>query len=135
MPAEQEISVLFCDVRGFSYRSEQLQGRLPYLLTCVTEACRGDGVRNPGGGRDDRRFPGDAAAGVWGWPVQLRKTGRCRRCRAALAIYRRFASGTNEVGGLLEEFSVGIGVPHGRAAGRSDRNVFAERRWGCLVRW
>lgn len=114
MPAEREISVLFCDVRGFSYRSEQLQGRLPYLLTCVTEALgvMASGILGADGTIAD--FQGDAALGFWGWPVQL-KDGPLPACRAALAIYRRFAAGTNEVGGLLEGFSVGIGVAHGRA--------------------
>ncbi|MHC4880664.1 MAG: FHA domain-containing protein, partial [Planctomycetota bacterium] len=87
---ESDVTVLFCDVRGFSRKSEEYGDRLPYLLECVRAAL---GVmtqqilRHDGAIAD---FQGDAALGFWGWPVAPEQ-GAVPACLAALAIQKAFS--------------------------------------------
>jgi adenylate cyclase len=112
-PQERDISVLFCDVRGFSLKVEQFADDLHSLLRCVKEALAvmANGILDAEGTIAD--FQGDAALGFWGWPLKLDE-GPMQACRAALAILEAFRTG-NHPGGLLEGFSVGIGIAHGNA--------------------
>lgn len=112
-PSEREITVLFCDVRGFSRKSEMYANDLHYLLDCVKEALGAmtSGILKFDGAIAD--FQGDAALGFWGWPVSL-NDGAVPACLAALAIQDLFAKPPEDQG-LLEGFSVGLGVAHGRA--------------------
>ncbi len=112
-PSERDITVLFCDVRGFSRKSEQHQDNLLYLLDCVKEALGAmtHGILGFDGAIAD--FQGDAALGFWGWPVSLEE-GPLPACRAALDIQRVFAEPRNSEG-LLDGFSIGLGIAHGRA--------------------
>jgi adenylate cyclase len=105
-PRETEVSVLFCDLRGFSRESERAGGDLLGLLQRVSKAL---GVmtwhiREEGGVVGD--FQGDAAMGFWGWPLPQKDTV-LRTCRAALAI-RAELSGT-------ADFYAGIGIATGKA--------------------
>lgn len=113
VPQERDISVLFCDVRGFSKKSEQYKDDLHMLLSCVKEALgvMANGIIDSDGTIAD--FQGDAALGFWGWPVALDE-GPVPACRAALEIQRVFI-GDDKRGGLLDGFSVGLGVAHGNA--------------------
>ena len=113
-PAERDITVLFCDVRGFSHKSEQMKDDLHALLESVRYAlgAMANGMLEHDGTIAD--FQGDAALGFWGWPVAL-ELGPVPACRAALEIYRSFRRGTNDEESLLYGFSVGIGIAHGRA--------------------
>jgi len=113
VPQERDISVLFCDVRGFSKKSEQYKNDLHMLLSCVREALgvMANGILDSDGTIAD--FQGDAALGFWGWPVALEE-GPVPACRAALRIERVFI-GDDKRGGLLDGFSVGLGVAHGNA--------------------
>lgn len=113
VPQERDISVLFCDVRGFSKKSEQYKDDLHMLLACVKEALSvmANGILDSDGTIAD--FQGDAALGFWGWPVALDE-GPVPACRAALEIQRVFI-GDDKRGGLLDGFSVGLGVAHGNA--------------------
>jgi len=113
-PSEKDISVLFCDVRGFSKKSEKLQGDLLTLLRSVSAALNvmAKGILERDGAIAD--FQGDAALGFWGWPVEL-EAGPIPACRAALAIFNHFHDEIAVPGSLLEGFSVGLGVAHGRA--------------------
>ncbi|MFP6766168.1 MAG: adenylate/guanylate cyclase domain-containing protein, partial [Planctomycetaceae bacterium] len=113
VPQERDISVLFCDVRGFSRKSEQFKDDLHMLLTCVKEALAvmANGILDADGTIAD--FQGDAALGFWGWPVAL-KEGPVPACRAALEIQKVFG-GNDDRGGLLAGFSVGLGISHGNA--------------------
>ncbi len=112
-PSERDITVLFCDVRGFSRKSEQCQGNLLHLLSCVREALSvmTQGILKHDGAIAD--FQGDAALGFWGWPSELEE-GAVPACLAALTIQAEFANAVAH-SGLLDGFSVGIGVAHGRA--------------------
>ena len=109
-PAQQDISVLFCDVRGFSRKSELLKDDLFQLLATVKKALglMANGIVESDGAIAD--FQGDAALGFWGWPVPLPE-GPVPACRAALAIVDAFDNKLN-YDGMLDGFSVGIGIAH-----------------------
>lgn len=113
VPSRRDISVLFCDVRGFSRKSEQLQDNLEQLLDCVKAALSAmtGGILAYDGSIAD--FQGDAALGFWGWPAPL-EDGPISACRAALAIMQAFKLPLEEQG-LLEGFSCGVGIAHGQA--------------------
>jgi adenylate cyclase len=117
-PRESDITVIFCDVRGFSKMTERPNSDLYYLLGRVIEALsvmtRGivkyDGIISD--------FQGDAALGFWGWPVAL-VDGPIPACQAALAIQSWFTEASLTPNHPLTSFRVGIGIAHGRAiAGR-----------------
>jgi adenylate cyclase len=113
-PADQDITVLFCDLRGFSRRSEQLQDNLLELLQSVSDALgvMAHGILSRDGAIAD--FQGDSALGFWGWPVSL-EDGPLPACRAALSIVREFYKAADEVSSVLHEFSAGMGIAHGSA--------------------
>jgi adenylate cyclase len=112
-PREADVTVLFCDLRGFTRESERSAGDLLGLLQRVSQAL---GVMTheilaQGGVIGD--FHGDAAMGFWGWPIAQPDSVR-RTCRAALGIRAAFtvsSPGDNP----LNEFRVGIGIASGRA--------------------
>lgn len=112
-PSERDITVLFCDVRGFSRKSEKYKDDLLYLLSCVREALSvmTDGILQFDGAIAD--FQGDAALGFWGWPQTLQE-GAIPACLAALAVQDEFLHPERHEG-RLDGFTVGIGVAHGRA--------------------
>lgn len=113
-PAERQITVLFCDVRGFSRKSEQLQTDLPALLKSVSAALdvMAGGIVTHDGAIAD--FQGDAALGFWGWPLE-QVDGPLPACRAALVIAEAFHQNSRDEGSLLHGFSIGIGIAFGRA--------------------
>jgi adenylate cyclase len=105
-PRETEVSVLFCDLRGFSRESERQSGDLLGLLQRVSTALgvMTRHIRQQGGVVGD--FQGDAAMGFWGWPLP-QKDAVLRTCRAALDVRAEFEAATG--------FHAGIGVATGRA--------------------
>lgn len=113
-PAERDVTVLFCDLRGFSKRSESLQHDLLTLLKGVSEALgvMADGVLGLDGAIAD--FQGDAILGFWGWPLS-QQTGALPACRAALRIEAEFLRANKQAHKLLSGLTCGIGVAHGRA--------------------
>lgn len=117
-PREEEISVLFCDLRGFSKKSEENAGNLMSLLERVSEALgvMTRRILNRDGVIGD--FHGDAAMGFWGWPLKQPDSAE-RACQTALDILSEFqqhgASQESPLGG----FRCGIGIASGPAvAGR-----------------
>jgi adenylate cyclase len=117
-PREAEVSVLFCDVRGFSRRAEKQAGNLLVLLDRVSKALgvMTHHILDKGGVFGD--FQGDAAMGFWGWPIAQSNTVE-QACSAALAIRLAFETASKEPNHPLADFQVGIGLATGRAvAGR-----------------
>ncbi|HUG67620.1 MAG TPA: adenylate/guanylate cyclase domain-containing protein [Pirellulaceae bacterium] len=113
-PREADVSVLFCDLRGFSRRTEQESDDLLGLLHRVSDAL---GVMTRqilahGGVVGD--FHGDSAMGFWGWPFAQEDTA-ARVCQAALAIRREFADAAIDRHHPLSDFRMGIGIASGRA--------------------
>lgn len=122
-PRETEVSVLFCDLRGFTRQSEESQGQLLALLNRVSNALgvMTSEILQAGGVVGD--FHGDAAMGFWGWPLdQPDAVGRA--ATAAMAIRNAFHqsgddSDSGADAGILHGFRCGIGLATGRAvAGR-----------------
>lgn len=113
-PREADVSVLFCDLRGFSRRTEKEADDLLGLLHRVSDAL---GVMTRqilahGGVVGD--FHGDAAMGFWGWPIAQEDTAS-RVCQAALAIRREYAEAAINPKHPLSDFRMGIGIASGRA--------------------
>lgn len=117
-PRETEVSVLFCDLRGFSQQSEDAADRLLELLQRVSDAL---GVMTHhilanGGVVGD--FHGDAAMGFWGWPIASRNSIE-QVCQAALAIRAEFEAASAQPDHPLADFRAGLGIASGAAvAGR-----------------
>lgn len=117
-PRETEVSVLFCDLRGFSREAERNAGDLLGLLDRVSKALgvMTHHILEQGGVFGD--FQGDAAMGFWGWPISQPDFVE-RACLAALAIRMEYESAGRQVGHPLANFRMGIGLATGRAvAGR-----------------
>jgi adenylate cyclase len=93
--------------------SELLKDDLFQLLATVKNALglMANGIVESDGAIAD--FQGDAALGFWGWPMPL-PDGPVPACRAALSIVIAFEKKSN-CDGMLEGFSVGIGIAHGVA--------------------
>jgi adenylate cyclase len=112
-PRETTVTVLFCDLRGFSRTCEQASD----LLTVLTRVSKALGVMTErifeqGGVIAD--FQGDAAMGFWGWPIaQPDAVGRA--CLAAVSIRKEFESASRRSRHPLEGFQVGIGIATGPA--------------------
>lgn len=113
-PRETEVSVLFCDLRGFSRQTEQHAGNLLELLNRVSGALgvMTHHILDQGGVVGD--FQGDAAMGFWGWPL-LQPDAVLRTCRAALAIREQFETASRDPESPLAGFQAGIGVATGKA--------------------
>ncbi|QDT65013.1 adenylate/guanylate cyclase domain-containing protein [Calycomorphotria hydatis] len=111
-PRECDVTVMFCDLRGFSKRAEAEADNLSGLLNNVSNALgvMTRAIISHGGVTGD--FLGDAALGFWGWPLPDPESPR-KACLAALEILRAFQKKTSDENG--ESFRVGIGIAHGRA--------------------
>jgi adenylate cyclase len=112
-PREAEVSVLFCDLRGFSQTSE----RASDLLALLERVSRALGVMTheileQGGVVGD--FQGDAAMGFWGWPL-AEPAATQKAALAALGIRAQFEAAAREPNHPLADFRVGIGIATGRA--------------------
>ncbi|HMO13904.1 MAG TPA: adenylate/guanylate cyclase domain-containing protein [Pirellulaceae bacterium] len=117
-PRECDVSVLFCDLRGFSLTSEQMSDQLYELLDRVSQAL---GVTTRqilefGGVVGD--FHGDSAMGFWGWPL-TQPLSVLKACTAAMRIQREFRELAQRQEHPLRDFQFGMGIATGRAvAGR-----------------
>jgi adenylate cyclase len=117
-PREDVVTVLFCDVRGFSKKVEMARRDLHGVLQQMSEALgvmTQNILRHEGVIAD---FQGDAALGFWGWPAQP-PDGPLPACLAALAISAQFLAAEQDPQHALHGFGVGVGIGYGRAiAGR-----------------
>ena len=113
-PRECEVSVLFCDLRGFSLKSEQMSHDLHELLDRVSQALgvTTSEILNERGVVGD--FHGDAAMGFWGWPLD-QPDRAARACRAALQIQSLFEAFSSQPEHPLHDFRIGLGIASGTA--------------------
>ncbi|MCA9035875.1 MAG: FHA domain-containing protein [Planctomycetaceae bacterium] len=113
-PRECDVTVLFCDLRGFSHRAEEESDNLTGLLERVSLALEvmTSQILRFGGVTGD--FQGDAALGFWGWPIASAEAP-LNACRAALAIRDEFARAQADPDHPLRDFETSIGISHGRA--------------------
>ncbi|HXY36625.1 MAG TPA: adenylate/guanylate cyclase domain-containing protein, partial [Planctomycetaceae bacterium] len=88
-PRECDVTVLFCDLRGFSHTAEAAADNLRGLLERVSRALgvMTSQILKHGGVTGD--FQGDAAMGFWGWPLSSPESP-LDACRAALGIRAAF---------------------------------------------
>ena len=117
-PRETDVSVLFCDLRGFSKRSEESSDRLLELLQRVSDALgvMTHHILSSHGVVGD--FHGDAAMGFWGWPLGQSDAVH-QAAHAALAIRAEFEEAAKRKDHPLFGFRAGLGIATGRAvAGR-----------------
>lgn len=117
-PRECEVTVLFCDLRGFTRAVAQGEADLMGTWDSLSEALAAmtRAIVNEDGVVGD--FQGDATMGFWGWPLPQPDQAE-RAARAALSIrreVRRFAQRRNHP---LAGMECGIGIARGPAvAGR-----------------
>lgn len=113
-PSECDVTVMFCDLRGFSQRAESEAGDLIGLLERVSRALgvMTQNILEFGGVTGD--FQGDATLGFWGWPFPS-PDAAVHACRAALGIRSAFARAAATKNHPLADFAMGIGIAHGRA--------------------
>ena len=113
-PSECDVTVMFCDLRGFSQRAESEAGNLIGLLERVSRALgvMTHHILEHGGVTGD--FQGDATLGFWGWPFPS-PDAAVNACRAALGIRAAFAKAAATRNHPLADFAMGIGIAHGRA--------------------
>ena len=113
-PRKTQVSVLFCDLRGFSLESERNAHDLMGLLERVSKALRvmTYHIMDTGGVVGD--FQGDAAMGFWGWPIDGGDSAR-KACLAALEIRKQFEANAQRPGHPLANFQMGIGIASGPA--------------------
>ena len=105
-PRKCEVSVLFCDLRGFSRRTEQEADDLLGLLQRVSDAL---GVMTRqilahGGVVGD--FHGDAAMGFWGWPLQ--QEDAIERAAVVIGGTSLFGGEGRIMGTLIGALSLGV---------------------------
>lgn len=113
-PRETEVTVLFCDLRGFSRKVEAASESLSAILARVSEALgvMSTCILNHKGTIAD--FLGDCAIGFWGWP--LAQTDDIQQaCAAALDIQAAFETFAKHADHSLYGFQVGVGIGSGRA--------------------
>lgn len=116
-PRETLVSVLFCDLRGFSRKVEQGSRGAGSLMEVLKRVSKALGVMThhileQGGVVGD--FQGDAAMGFWGWPLP-QEDHVLRACLAALAIRSEFEAAAQQPDHTLADFRVGIGLATGPA--------------------
>jgi len=113
-PRECDVTVLFCDLRGFSQQAEESADDLLGMLDRVSRALgvMTQQILEHGGVTGD--FQGDAALGFWGWPFASSEAP-LSACRAALGIRAAFATTHDQKDHPLANFTMGIGIAHGRA--------------------
>lgn len=117
-PRETNVSILFCDLRGFSKQSEDAAHNLLELLQRVSDALgvMTHHILKRGGVVGD--FHGDAAMGFWGWPIASDRSMQAA-CEAALAIFDQFERAAAQPEHPLANFRAGLGIASGAAvAGR-----------------
>lgn len=113
-PRETQVSVLFCDLRGFSRETERHADDLMNLLQRVSRALgvTTRHILDQNGVVGD--FHGDAVMGFWGWPLE-QPDAAARAAMAALAIRAEFEAAADRAGHPLSNFRIGLGIATGRA--------------------
>jgi len=111
-PKKADVTVLFCDLRGFSREAEKRE--LLAMLEGVSKALgfMTQNILDQGGVIGD--YHGDAAMGFWGWPLpQPDMAGRA--ILAALGIRALFEAVSLRPDHSMADFRVGIGIASGPA--------------------
>ncbi len=113
-PRESRVTVLFCDLRGFSASSEEMSDHLLNLLDQVSRLLGlvTSQILDRRGVVGD--FHGDAVMGFWGWPLEQPDAAR-RACETAFAIAEQTAAWCHSGGRSPDQFQFGMGIASGVA--------------------
>ena len=115
-PRKCDVSVLFCDLRGFSQTSERMADNLLELLARVSESLgiMTRSILNHGGVIGD--FHGDSVMGFWGWPLEPanHSDNAVAAISAALEIQEQVTT-TFRTHPNLQNFQIGLGIASGNA--------------------
>ena len=125
-PRQCDLSVMFCDLRGFSRTSEMQSDQLLLLLEQVSAALgvMTRHILDTGGVIGD--FHGDAAMGFWGWPIELQLSDPHSDLSASAHVVASVLAAAKAAAGIRKDyvtgqtdFRCGIGIASGPAvAGR-----------------
>lgn len=115
-PRKCDVSVLFCDLRGFSRTSEAMSDNLLELLARVSDSLgiMTHKILQTGGVIGD--FHGDSAMGFWGWPIEPEQNSDNARAAitAAIEIQAAVAQQLRSTSSL-QNFQIGLGIASGQA--------------------
>lgn len=113
-PKLTRVAVMFCDLRGFTRKTEQEAEHLMEMLHQVSHSLgiMTRAILDEGGVVGD--FHGDSAMGFWGWPIQQPDAIE-RAARAALEIRQRFQAGRQGESAQSHAFAAGTGIATGQA--------------------
>ena len=113
-PRSAQVTVMFCDLRGFSLHSEKLADDLFGLLDRVSAALgvMTRRILDEAGVVGD--FQGDSVMGFWGWPLP-QEDAALRACRVALMIQGEAEKARDDPNHPYASFGFGIGIATGAA--------------------
>lgn len=113
-PRDSDVTVLFCDLRGFSRKVEQEADHLSEVLERVSMALgvMTKYIHNHHGVVAD--FLGDCAMAFWGWPLSHGDDVQ-QACLAALDIQSEFQKFSSDPEHPLAGFRAGVGLATGHA--------------------
>ncbi len=113
-PRDSEVTVLFCDLRGFSKKVELEAAHLTEVLERVSMALgvMTKSIHDHGGVVAD--FLGDCAMAFWGWPLSHDDDVQ-QACMAALDIQAEFQRFSADPTHPLAGFRAGVGLATGNA--------------------
>lgn len=115
-PRKCDVSVLFCDLRGFSRTSEAMADNLLELLARVSDSLgiMTHKILQTGGVIGD--FHGDSAMGFWGWPIEPSKNSENGRAAITAAVEIQAAVAEQlRTTPSLQKFQIGLGIASGQA--------------------
>lgn len=113
-PRETDITVMFCDLRGFSSKVEAAGEALMPILARVSRALgvMSHCILEHAGAVAD--FLGDCAMGFWGWPLRSEDDVQ-QACLAAIGIRETFERLSRQADDPLYGFMAGVGLATGHA--------------------
>ena len=115
-PRKCDVSVLFCDLRGFSRTSEAMSDNLLELLARVSDSLgiMTHKILQTGGVIGD--FHGDSAMGFWGWPIEPEQNSDNARAAIMAAVEIQAAVAQQQRSTpSLQNFQIGLGIASGQA--------------------
>jgi class 3 adenylate cyclase len=112
-PRTQEVTVLFCDLRGFSHVADRISLDSTYELLADAMNCFSDAVTDLGGTIID--FYGDGLSAFWNAPLPQPEHALLA-CQAAIEIVESIQPLNNRWRNITEtDFGIGVGIHTGKA--------------------
>ncbi len=114
-PRKCDMSVMFCDLRGFSKTSEEMADNLLALLEQVSESMgvMTAKILDHGGVIGD--FHGDSAMGFWGWPLEPTRIEESAASAVLTALEIQKEVDAQWHPNDARQFKIGMGIASGEA--------------------